>query len=250
MSPHTARLPGIQPADPDSWINADEAFSGQMAERDRLIDAHEAEVHCLLPPARDAAVEVLGLATSLLKHREGYRVGREHVLRPDGVEVRVDASQPLLTLGRLVQEDICVLTPGPEGHVLTGAILCFPASWTLSEKIGRPLLAIHQPVAAYSAEIANRVQRLFDALRPERPLWRSNAMLYEDAALFQPRREDDPRGAPTGSAQFLRSERQTLLKLPRTGACVFAIHSVVVHRRALSPEQQEGLEVLEKVSAP
>ena len=110
--------------------------------------------------------------------------------------VPLDPDQPLLTLGRLFQEDFCILEQtGPE-HALTAAILCFPASWTLSQKLGRPMTEIHIPVESYTPDIARRVQRLFDAIRPDQPLWRANSLIYDDPTLHQPRLEGERRPRP------------------------------------------------------
>ena len=126
---------------------------------------------------------------------------------------------------------------GPEGHhVLTGAILCFPASWTLAEKLGRGLPGIHGPVAGYAGDLAVRVQRLFDAIRPEAPLWRANALTYADPALHQPRREGQTKPRTRGPDGYVRSERQCLLRLPVSRAVVFSIHTYVVRADTLSPE--------------
>lgn len=115
--------------------------------------------------------------------------------------------------------------------MLVAAVLCFPASWRLDEKIGRPLTAIHAPVAVYDADVGRRVQRLFDAIRPGQPLWRANLLEYDDPALFQPRSAFDPPRRTSGpEAPYLRAERQCLLRLPRTGAVVFSIHTHVVRR--------------------
>lgn len=232
LDPRLARLPGILPLDPARWLVPDEAFAGQMAERDRLIAGRPAEVHALLPSAGPAAAELLATVLARLPGL-GYRVGAAEVLRPDGVTVPIDGDRPLLTLGRLVQDDLCLMEPGephghPSEHVLTGAILCFPASWTLAEKLGRPLVRIHAPVAPYDADIARRVQRLFDAIAPGRPLWRMNWHPYASPELFHPRREADPRPKPRGPVPWLRSEVQCLLRLPGTRAVVFSIRTLVV----------------------
>jgi hypothetical protein len=159
--------------------------------------------------------------------------------------VPLDRDAPLLTLGRLVQEDLCLLEARGAEHVLTGAVLCFPASWTLSQKIGRPLAGIHVPVAGYAGDLARRVQRLFDAIRPEQPLMRFNALLYADPTLHQPRREEEVRTRPPASEKvFLRSERQCLLRLPVTGAVLFSIHTFVVRVADLTADQREGLDRL------
>jgi hypothetical protein len=85
-------------------------------------------------------------------------------------------------------------------------------------------------VAPYDADLARRVQRLFDAIRPDRPLWRHNGLKYADPALYHPGREGAARPRDPGAAQFLRSERQCLVRLPVSGAVVFSIHTYLLHR--------------------
>ncbi|MHC0053137.1 heme-dependent oxidative N-demethylase family protein [Actibacterium sp. D379-3] len=241
--PRMARLPGIQPLAFTDWLVVDEAYAGQMAERDRLIAEARDAVHALEPSALTAAQELLELVLGDLDGRDGFDVAGDAVTRPDGVTVALDRAAPLLTLGRLVQEDFCILHPGGQGeHVLTGAILCFPASWTLAEKFMRPLIRIHVPVTPYDADIAARVQRLFDGIRPGRVLWRANAHFYDDPTLFQPRPEAAPRTRAAGPAPFLRSERQCILRLPETGAAVFSIHTYMLRRTDLSAAQTAALE--------
>lgn len=225
--PRLSRLPGILPVEGDDWLRVDDAFGRQMAERDRLIQNCPDEVHALLDRARPAADELFDRVLEKLSVTEGYRVGQQAVLRPDGVEVALDRALPLLTLGRLVQEDLCLMQQEGDEHVLTGAVLCFPASWSLHEKLGRPLMGIHRRVPHYTGDVARRVQRLFEMIRPEQPLWRMNALVYVDPALHQPRHETDPRTDRT-EGRYLRSERQCLLRLPQTNAVVFAIHTYVV----------------------
>ena len=244
MDPRTARLPGVLPVEGDDWLRVDDAFAGQMAERGRLIAGQPEAVHGMLESARPAAEELYELILARLAQTAGYQAGTQEVRRPDGVTVTLDAAVPLKTLGLLVQEDLCLMEK-PDGagdeHVLTGAILCFPASWSLAEKLGRPLIGIHRPVPDYETEIARRVQRLFDAIRPEQPLWRMNSLVYRDPSLHQPRREADPRIDRRGGA-FVRAERQTLTRLPKSRAVVFAIHTYVVDIASLSAEELAGLE--------
>ncbi len=242
MEGRTWRLPGIVPAEPEGWLLRDEAFAAQMAERDRLIAGRPALVHDLLEAGRGAAEELCALVLARLRADAGYRVGADAVLRPDGVEVALDAGAPLLTLGRLVQEDLCLMQPRGDEHVLTGAVLCFPASWTLAQKIGKPLTGIHVPVPHYDEGMARRVQRLFDAIRVGQPLMRFNALIYDDPTLHQPRREGEARPRPVEKI-YLRSERQVLMRLPQTGAVLFSIHTYVVRIASLTVAEREGLAV-------
>ena len=235
--PRHRRLPGIQPLDPGDWLSMDDAFAAQMAERDRLIAAAPQAVMAMLPGAGAAVAELLDRVVGEVARLPGYEVGQAAVLRPDGLRVPLDPARPLATLGRLAQQDFCVMERRGAAHVLTAAVLCFPAGWTLAEKLGRPLIGIHAPVAVYDATLAARVQRLFDAIRPEAPLWRANVLAYATPELFAPRTEADPRPQPAGHGRFIRSERQCLVKLPRSGAVVFSIHTAVVARTALSPAE-------------
>lgn len=65
-----------------------------------------------------------------------------------------------------------------------------------------------------------------------RPVWRFNRMWYVDADLYQPRLESDKRPVPeqAEAADFFRTERQTLLRLPDSRAVVFIIHTYVLAR--------------------
>lgn len=240
LDPRTWRLPGIQPLTDGTWIAPDDAYSGQMALRDDLIARRPDLVHAMLPQARAAANELFAMVMAKLAQMPGFQITPQGITRPDGVRVPVDALMPLKTLGRLVQEDLCILQHTGDEHSLTAAILCFPASWSLREKIGRGMVGIHTPVAPYDAEMAKRVQRMFDAIRPDQPLWRANALLYADPVLHQPRSEGEHRPRE-GLRQYIRSEKQCLLRLPETGAVVFSIHTYMVHVDDLSPEARAGL---------
>ncbi len=234
-------MPGTQPLDPADWLRVDEAFAGQMAIRDRLIADSPELVHGLTPQAEKAAAELYDKVLEEEAPRLGYRVVPGGILRPDGVTVRPDASRPLLTLGRLFQNDFCLMQEDGAGeHLLSAAILCFPAGWRLAEKLGRPMMRIHQPVTQYDADIGRRVQRLLDGLQPGRPIWRANAH-HSRAPLFNPLPEDHGKDMDEGEMPWIRSERQCLLRLPQSRAVVFSIHTWRVALSDLTPEQAAGL---------
>lgn len=238
--PRTRRMPGTLPLDMADWLRVDEAYAGQMALRDRLIAEREPEVHTVLPEAEAAAAEVYAMILPRLAGL-GFSLSGDVAVRPDGVTVPLDAERPLRTLGRLLQEDVCLMQPDGAGeHMLTGAILCFPAGWRLDEKLGRPLMRMHGPVKKYTEDVGRRVQRLMDAIRPESPMWRANAH-HSRAPLFNPLPEDHPKDMAEQVMPWIRSERQCLLRLPQTGAVVFTIHTYVVPLERLTAEQAAAL---------
>lgn len=242
-APRTARLPGLNPVEPGDWLRVDDAYGKQMAYREELLANRRGAVHALTCGAMPAALALLDAVLLEVDAKPGYRRSGAGVICPDGRRVEIDKSQPLITAGRLVQEDFALMQQpaGAAEHLLTGAVLCFPASWTLSEKLGRPLTGIHGPVPAYDADIARRVQRLFDGIRPGRPIWRANALVYADPELHQPRREADPRDAARRGPLYLRIERQTLLRLPTPRSVVFTIHSYVLPFDRLTREDRTAL---------
>lgn len=219
-------LPGTRPCATGDWLRIDEVFAGQMALRDRLIATRSAEVVACLPEGVAPASELLRAVLAELPFPE-YRVVPTSVIRPDGVTVTLDRNAPLAILGRLAQEDFALMLPGPEGHRLVAAVVCFPSRWRLDQKIGRPLLRIHRPVEAYDDVLARRVQRLFDGVRVGAPLVRWNRLPYWEPVLFNPKPEEAPR-APEGARPYLRVERQVIRRLPETGAVVFSIHTWLV----------------------
>jgi hypothetical protein len=214
------RLPGTMPCEADDWLRVDEAYAAQMAYRSSLLADRPQAV--LREDTKDTGQELLQEALRILPAL-GFRVGDRAVTCPDGREVMIDTAAPLHTLGHLVQEDLCILEKQGDEHVMTSAVLCFPANWRLAEKIGRPLTGIHEPVDEYDDNIARRVQRLFDGVRVGKPLWRFNKLPYVDADLHQPFKR-----AVTDRMPFVRSERQCILRLPRTEAVIFTIHTFVV----------------------
>ena len=237
--PRTRRLPGTIPIAEAEWLLTDDAFAGQMALRDDLIAKRPGRVHALHDDARPAADELYRWIMRLLPAR-GHDCGPV-IRRPDGVTVRPDPQAPLMTVGRLVAEDLCLMIPGPQGeHVLGGAILCFPSGWTLAQKFMRPMMRIHRPVAAYTEDVGRRVQRLLDGIRPGMGLMRGTAH-HSDAPLHHPLTEEQDH-RPGRPAPFIRVERQCLFRLPETGAVVFSIHTSVIRPEALNPDQRRALD--------
>lgn len=233
-------LPGIAPLAIDDWLIVDDAYVGQMALREDLLTKQRDAVLRLTPSALPAAQELLekALGVLLARPQRDFQTDGKTVTCPDERVVLLDYEDPLGTLGHLTQEDFCILQKMGDEHVLTGAVLCFPASWTLSEKFKRPLVGIHEPVDGYTDNIAKRVQRLFDGVRAERPMWRSNALWYADAMLHQPRSASQRRPfADPMTAPFFRSEKQSILLLPKSGAVIFSIHTFILARKDMQKWQ-------------
>lgn len=228
MDDKLSRLPGMQAMDPADWLIPDEVYAAQMAYREALLAGRLAEVYRLDPQAEPAAAEVLEAVISAVLTVPGYASEGRSIRCPDGRLVDPLAGPPLVQAARLVQDDLVLMEARGEDYVLNGAVLCFPASWSLEEKFSRGLAGIHQPVEDYDENIAARVSRLFALIKPERPMWRANALVYSNPDLHQPRRENERRKTDPDAQLWARVERQGLRRLPKTGVVVFSIHTYVV----------------------
>lgn len=245
MSGPSKTLPGIAPMDMADWLHRDEAYAEQMAYRDKLLKTQRDVVLGIRLEAAGPAGELLDLIKSTLAQDPDHQINGDMMIRPDGARVPLTGDHPLAIIGRLAQEDFCILwkpEDNPE-HILIGAVLCFPSRWLLAEKMGRPMIGIHDRVPNYDDNIAKRVQRLFDALSPDRPLVRANWLVHTSPELHQPLTEEaKAKWEKAPSDRFwLRTERQSLLRLPHSGAVVFTIKTCITPVEALTPDQRAGL---------
>jgi len=226
-SPRLNAIPGTALVDADDWIIVCDGHGAQMALRDDLVAQRPDEVLGALPDAGPVIAEAFALICETLSRRRDYEVSSDTVRRPDGIVVPVSGPS-LATMARLIQEDICLMEKRGDEYVLVAATLCFPAFWLLSEKLGQGMTRIHAPVVRYDEEAATRVARLFEWLKPGLPIMRENGHRTPHATLFTPESESvhHAPGQPSRTdAAYWRSERQCMVRLPRTGAVLFSIHT-------------------------
>jgi hypothetical protein len=142
---------------------------------------------------------------------------------------------PLHAASLLVQEDLILMRKGENGWRLAAGSLCFPSSWSLGEKFGRPLHEIPAPVPGFGGGTRNAdlISRMFDSLQGQAVL-RWNWSLQAGNDLYLPfshqeridRATDRPSKFSTdeiAAQAFIRVERQTLRKLPVSGDILFTI---------------------------
>lgn len=198
---------GIRALGAGEWLVADSERAEQLSMKKRLLAERRDLVFAALPGSESACTEaaqvVCGAAT-------------------------------LEEAALAVQEDLCVLVHRDGHWRLDAGVVCFPSMWSIADKAGLPLAAVHGPVPAYADELADRVDRFVDRLRPDRPVWRRNWFVHNSPELHQPEPPPSPERPPAvPEGLWLRSERQTLRRLEGSGAVLFTIKT-----------QQVPLEVL------
>jgi len=175
---------------------------------------------------------------------------------PQGVQLTPEVDAPGRELAAMIgvggalpeaalatHEDLCLLTKrsNEEVYRLIGAAVAWPSDWHPAQKIGLPLRALHAPIAGYEEQLATGVDRFMATLRPGpiygrcnwfiaptgHPRWLADRLPAEAFAHVTPEN--------AGETLFVRSERQTLRRLPQTGAILFGIGIYVEPLGQLSP---------------
>ncbi|GAB4024177.1 heme-dependent oxidative N-demethylase family protein [Spirosoma koreense] len=145
------------------------------------------------------------------------------------------AYAPLDWAGRQVQEDLLLLDD-TDVRLVAGQ-LCFGNDWCLDEKLGLPFWQIHAPIAPIVEPMLRAAQQLMARLPAGRSVWRANWSIKindqldmtsrHTPALKQMLADRLPTLTPEtiGDQLYVRVERQTLTRLPRSGAVLFGIHT-------------------------
>ena len=210
---------GVRTEPMGRWLEVEGAdVAGQLAEKRRLLAAHRDEVVQALPGSEQACAELLAEVQSFVGAAGASEAG------PD------PGRPPLEAVALLVPEDVCLHLPGPGGSrlLLVAGCVCFPNRWRLRDKLGRPVAEVHRPVPGYAAQVGVPVDRLMDRLAAGRLLVRSNWGVHDGGRLHDPAPPDPASraGAPSAGRLWLRIERQTLRRLPVSGAVAFTIRTL------------------------
>tara|TARA_B100000678_G_C18077947_1_gene449482 strand:- start:107 stop:844 length:738 start_codon:yes stop_codon:yes gene_type:complete len=191
-----------------------------------------------LQPEPDLAARAQGFAAypnGIQLTPEGEAAGRE-------LATGLGVSGGLAEAAHAHHEDMCLLIrrDDEEHYRLVGAAVAWPSDWTPADKMGLPLRALHAPIQGYEEQLASGVDRFMEKLRPGPIYGRANWFIAATPAMrwvAQPPEQAFARVTQdnAGSTLFVRSERQTLRRLPKTGAILFTIGVYVAPLGALSP---------------
>ena len=201
---------GTFPVEISNWLLRDAEFDLTVQLKKKLLVTRRSEVVGLQPGGDEVAQEAAQLVSAWA-----------------GVELASTGIDALVEASLLVADDLAVLQPiksqdGREQLLLNAAVVCCPSRWMLSEKMGHNMLAIHEPVAKYADHVGAAVDTYFQRLTVEKHVWRSNWIIQDHPALFQPQIPSGPL-VKTPDELWIRMERQTLRRLPKTGGILFTI---------------------------
>ena len=208
------------------------------------------------------------------------------------VDVGQQGAEPMVAVAALATEDFLLMLPSgtdSQGQgiyrLMSGALL-FPNGWSLRScfdlpdpgpeqrqqrvhweeerklslqraRLGRTTREIHQgDVPQYEAHLATSVDRAFHAMRPERVVWRRNWGPHLSPRLFRHADALDPIPPMTPERLlekgFIRSEHQTLVKMPNSAAIAFGLKTYLWPMRDMlaDPQVRSALEVAAQSTWP
>lgn len=229
-------LMGLAPMADAPWVETDTDIGRyhrhKLAQRQARGDGVYRAQPRSLPAQRELRDALRGHL--LAEQADHYQAAGEglHCL-PGNFEATPDDLEPLWGTSLWVADDLVLMEKQGSAYHLTAASLCSPSHWRLEEKMGLPLVDIHAPVPGLSERIGAKIERFMAHLKPSHPVERFNWSLQADDALCA--RAPQPDYVDAATELFYRTERQTLRRLPQTGAIVFTIR---VYLHSLSALQQ------------
>lgn len=198
---------GLSPIEEADWLEGGE--TDPAARKDALYETARELVWAETEGSRPAQAEALAMVEAATG------------LKGD------PAFPPLYAASRLVADDLCLMEKRDGEWTLTALSLSAATFFRADEVVGKHLSALHGPVPNFEDRLLTRVARIFEGLRPELILQRRNWTVVNTDALHTPdpapiRARIDEIASPDREF-FVRVERQTLRRLPRTGGALFTI---------------------------
>ena len=243
------------------WLLLDNKYVEEQKLRSYLLDHKHEGVTQALPGSEEACAEVLECVVVFLTKRYpnlfSYTNEKTHVhnsvtnrtfkiVPPYDIPPLEVAAQLAMDLNILIQG----AGPDPEQHYLIASYSMAPAGWYLQERIGWPLYKIHGPVPLWEDKLRKSVEKFFGRLRVDEPVVRHNFFVQMTDVLFQqePFASERPQSLSIDDVR-IRHERQTLRRLPKTGAILFMVRTYMMPITELQGEPEAVRDFLRAVRA-
>ncbi|KAJ5676837.1 uncharacterized protein N7477_002470 [Penicillium maclennaniae] len=236
---------GLRSMNWDEWIELDNHYLKYHADKKKRLEERGEKCYGTAPEAMNGAIELLEELCEYLPERyptmfQKTPTGITNTVTHEtfNISQRPLAEDPMAIAARLVQDDLALMFERPDGeyYLLAGAIL-LAGFWRLSDKFGMRLSEIHTSgdVPQYREKLEKGMMNFFRRLKPEEPVVRNNYFIQVDDSLAWSH-SIGPEDAETVSwntaeknkaieNHFFRSERQSLRRLPKSGAVVFTIRT-------------------------
>ena len=161
-------------------------------------------VYAVLPQGMDAACELADAVTAYL-----------------GIDSSASGDDALWHASLEVADDLVIMQSDAQGvYRLMAASLCSPSDWRLEDKLGKTMAEVHGPIPRLNAVMGPQIDRFFSRLPLDRFVQRFNWSLMPHPQYLS---RDEWTLTASSDALWYRAERQSLRRLPVTGAIAFTI---------------------------
>lgn len=236
---------GIRNMDWNSWIELDNQWSYFHNEKLKRIQERGTELYETSPLARPAAYELLQELKVYLSNRyplmyEQTPIGLNNLVTGESFDFRELplGEDPCLIAAKLIQDDLAIMIESPNGeYFLRGGAIILAGFWRFRDKYNLPLSGIHTSgdVPKYKEKLQSGMEKFFVRLQADKPVVRNNYFIQTDSELGWSssigKEENQNVGwytAPEAtdvSQLYFRSERQSLRRLPKSGAVIFTVRT-------------------------
>ena len=235
---------GLQPIIERDWLILDDDYAQFMRAKRLHLTACKARCYQTLPGSLAAQRELQSMVVSyLLEHHPSQFtvVGDNLSCSIDGHSLKLgeDTTDPLWQLSGLVQEDFMLLQDVDGRQQITAASNAYSSSGRLVASVGHDVRWAHENVPDLTKQHGARIDRILSTMHEDFLCARFNWLLTPLTTIFFPEDPHIANGAAlrsvsaqlsrdpslAGSLLHMRVERQTLRRLPKTGAVAFSIHT-------------------------
>lgn len=199
------------------FFGVGDGHGGLLAERRHWLQTATSRHAALLPEGVPLLEETIAMASC----GQALSEGETALLR-----AKSSAWEQCLALGEIWEPDYLLLRIEGENHLrLLGGCVCFPSSWSLAEKMGRPLEFIHGVVPDLNEKLGQQINTFLAGMKPGVAWLRNNWGLCRSSELNQHPERGLPRLDATVRLEevWLRVEDQALAALPRQHGVLFGI---------------------------
>ena len=220
---------GLKPIQKESWLEIDNLFSAEIAEKKQLLKNKRSDV--LITPSSSFSIQKEVLTTILehlqLFHANLFNINNEtvEIIKTKEIYNHQKFPNPLELASLLVQEDLIIMKQIEEDYHLESASLCAPTRWSLQDKFRESLSKIHKEVPGYEQKIGKRVDSIFSNLPDDKIFERFNWSIFDSPELFQPINSKTLVEIRDLRPQelFIRVERQTIRRLEQSKSVLFTV---------------------------
>lgn len=235
---------GTRPMDPSQWLAIGPDHGSFLREKRARLNANPLPFYRTTPGSLPAQIELRDrvVAYLLAQHADVFAMvdgrlvdrveGNAHELDSPGVE-------PLALISQFLEEDFILLQQVDGQDLITAASNAYSSSGRIVSSVGRSIPWAHKFVPTLNEQLGPRIDRVLGNIKVDAPVERFNWLLTPIASRLFP---ENPHAANTaavdninaalanepsraGEILWIRVERQTLLRLPESGALAFSIYT-------------------------